>query len=222
MISLREAMKRAIGLVVLKTADELAQGICTICHEKYVGLALDCKCTNYGKASAEIRGERGAALVMALMALMLITVMALALMVLGMQQIAISANWRDYTRALYAAEAGTESGVAALRGILDGAGNALPDQAALNAIGPPVLSDVMFTSYSVALLVPNHACPPPDGCITGPGRFSGNSAEKAVYVIRATAEVRRARATVSQEVRYIHNHSNGNHAVVLKGRWSQS
>jgi len=169
-----------------------------------------------------MRNERGFALVMSLFALMLITVMALALMVLGMQQIAIAMNWRDHTRALYAAEAGTESGIAALRGILDGAGNALPDQAALAAIAPPALVDVVFTSYSVVLLVPDHACPPPDGCVTGPGQFSGNSAEKAVYVIRATAEVRRARATVSQEVRYIHNHSNGNHAVVLRGRWSQS
>ncbi len=49
----------AVGIVVLAilafrfrklTRREIeVAGICNICHEKYIGPALDCRCTNYGR-----------------------------------------------------------------------------------------------------------------------------------------------------------------------------
>ena len=39
----------ALGSVLLREAQNTAAGRCNICGEQYVGMALDCKCTNWGK-----------------------------------------------------------------------------------------------------------------------------------------------------------------------------
>ncbi|PYN31840.1 MAG: hypothetical protein DMD98_15625, partial [Candidatus Rokuibacteriota bacterium] len=62
--------------------------------------------------------ERGAALVMTLLVLVILTAFGLTLAALGMTEVAISSNWRDYSKDFYAAEAGLESGVVALRNLL--------------------------------------------------------------------------------------------------------
>src|SRR6266513_5989513 len=61
--------------------------------------------------------ERGAALVMTLLVLVILTAFGLTLAALGMTEVAISSNWRDYTKDFYAAEAGVENGVVALRNL---------------------------------------------------------------------------------------------------------
>lgn len=65
------------------------------------------------------RSERGSALVLSLLALLVLTVLGLSLVGLGMTEFTISTNWKDYTRTFYAAEAATESGIVTLRNQLN-------------------------------------------------------------------------------------------------------
>ncbi len=44
-----KAAVAALGLVVLKDCRDIAEGRCNICGHQYVGLAMDCKCTNWGR-----------------------------------------------------------------------------------------------------------------------------------------------------------------------------
>jgi Tfp pilus assembly protein PilX len=78
------------------------------------------------------RSERGSALVLSLLALLVLTVLGLSLVGLGMTEFAISTNWKDYTRTFYAAEAATESGIVTLRNQLNL--NPTPTQAQLCAM----------------------------------------------------------------------------------------
>lgn len=45
----RRVYNLALGSVLLREAQNTAAGRCNICGEQYVGMALDCKCTNWGK-----------------------------------------------------------------------------------------------------------------------------------------------------------------------------
>ena len=45
----RKAYNLVLGSVLLREAQNTAAGRCNICGEQYVGMALDCKCTNWGK-----------------------------------------------------------------------------------------------------------------------------------------------------------------------------
>jgi hypothetical protein len=49
--AVRKATVMAVGKVLLREANLLLEGRCNICKEKYVGLAQDCRCTNYGRPS---------------------------------------------------------------------------------------------------------------------------------------------------------------------------
>lgn len=40
-----------VGRAVLRAYDRMMAGYCNICEEKYVGVAQDCRCTNYGRPS---------------------------------------------------------------------------------------------------------------------------------------------------------------------------
>jgi len=93
--------------------------------------------------------ERGAALVMTLLVLVILTAFGLTLAALGMTEVAISSNWRDYSKDFYAAEAGLESGVVALRNLL--AATPAPTQAQLNTIAAPALNDsrMNFSAYTI-------------------------------------------------------------------------
>jgi type IV pilus assembly PilX-like protein len=107
-----------------------------------------------------VSSERGAALVMTLLVLVILTAFGLTLAALGMTEVAISSNWRDYSKDFYAAEAGLESGVVALRGLLSTTQPPLTaslTQAQLNGIAtPPTLSDsrMTFSAYSMTPVSP--------------------------------------------------------------------
>jgi Tfp pilus assembly protein PilX len=110
--------------------------------------------TRLRTARAVARSERGAALVMALLILIAITTFGLTLIGLGMTEVAISTNWRDYTRDFYAAEAGLESGVVGLRALL--ASTPQPTQKQLNQIAAPTLTTAgpTYNTYSITPLAP--------------------------------------------------------------------
>ena len=79
--------------------------------------------------------ERGAALVMTLLVLVILTAFGLTLVALGTSEVAMSSNWRDYSKDFYAAEAALESGVVGLRNLLPA--TPTPTQAQLNTIATP-------------------------------------------------------------------------------------
>ena len=45
----REIYRAALGAVILNDCRDVAEGRCNICGHQYVGLAMDCKCTNWGE-----------------------------------------------------------------------------------------------------------------------------------------------------------------------------
>jgi hypothetical protein len=112
------------------------------------------------RARTIVSSERGAALVMTLLVLIILTAFGLTLAALGVTEVAISSNWRDYSKDFYAAEAALESGVVALRGLLSTAPPPLTAalaQAQLNGIAtPPTLNDsrMTFSAYSIAPVSP--------------------------------------------------------------------
>jgi hypothetical protein len=107
------------------------------------------------RARTIVSSERGAALVMTLLVLVILTAFGLTLAALGMTEVAISSNWRDYSKDFYAAEAALESGVVALRNLL--VSSPAPAQAQLNTIAtPPTLGDsrITFGAYSITPVTP--------------------------------------------------------------------
>ena len=111
-------------------------------------------------AHVAARSERGAALVMTLLVLVVLTAFGLTLIGLGLTEVAISTNWRDYTKDFYAAEAALENGVVGLRNLLDSTPQ--PTQAQLNLITAglttPTLTDpgLTFGAYSITALAPSY------------------------------------------------------------------
>jgi hypothetical protein len=107
-------------------------------------------------ASATIASsERGAALVVTLLVLVVLTAFGLTLVALGTTEVAMSSNWRDYSKDFYAAEAALESGVVALRNLLPT--TPTPTQAQLNTIAtPPTLRDsrLTFGAYTITPATP--------------------------------------------------------------------
>ena len=62
--------------------------------------------------------ERGSALPLAMIVMLLCSILGFTLVAMGMTEMQISGSWKQYSAAFYAAEAGIESGVVALRTIL--------------------------------------------------------------------------------------------------------
>jgi len=113
--------------------------------------------------------ERGAALVMTLLVLVILTAFGLTLVALGTSEVAMSSNWRDYSKDFYAAEAALESGVVGLRNLLPA--TPTPTQAQLNTIAtPPTLSDsrLTFGAYTITA-----ASPAPNRQTFAAGPYSG-------------------------------------------------
>lgn len=150
---------------------------------------------------ALITSERGTALPLALLTLLLFTVLGFSLVTLGMTEASIGWNWKGYSRAFYGAEAGLEAGVVGLRSIL--ATTPAPTSTQLSGITAPTLSTpgLSFTAYSVAPALAGGASfrmPLPAG------PFGGLSGIATDY--RITSQVTAAtggKANLSQVVRFV-------------------
>ncbi len=95
------------------------------------------------------RGQRGSALPLALLSMLLLSVLGFALVTLGQTETTIAGNWRSYSAAFYGADAGIESGIVGLRALLIGTPS--PSTAQLNAITQPTLNNtaLSFQAYSI-------------------------------------------------------------------------
>ena len=95
------------------------------------------------------RAQEGSALPLALLAMLLLSVLGFALVTLGQSETTIAGNWRSYSAALYGADAGIESGIVGLRGLLNSTPN--PSTSQVNAIGAPTLNNtsLTFLTYTI-------------------------------------------------------------------------
>jgi hypothetical protein len=93
--------------------------------------------------------QEGSALPLALLTMLLLSVLGFALMTLGQSETTIAGNWRSYSAAFYGADAGIESGIVGLRGLL--AGTPSPTTAELNAISYPTLNNTSLTFQTYAI-----------------------------------------------------------------------
>ncbi len=116
-------------------------------------------------AIRDLRGaERGAALPLALLGLLMISVLGFTLVTLGTTEVTVSTNWKAYSTAFYGAETGIASGATQLRNLLGQTPN--PNLAQITA---PTLSDpnlklatfsvtqLNLTPYQTTLTVPQYA-----------------------------------------------------------------
>src|SRR5205809_1450843 len=111
--------------------------------------------TSVARLSHDFRSERGSLLPLAMIAMLLFSVLGFTLVAMGTTELTISGSWKQYSAAFYGAEAGVESAVVTLRGLL--AGTPTPTNADLAAITAPTLPDpkLTFTAFSVTRVVPN-------------------------------------------------------------------
>lgn len=150
---------------------------------------------------SSVASQRGSALPVALLTLLLLTGMGFALVTLGMTETTIAGNWRAYSTAFYGAEAGLESGVVGLRALLASTPKPTPGQ--LATITAPTLSNpkLSFVAYSVAPAQvggPTYAAPMPSGA------FGGLTGLTTDYMV--TSQVRAdngTRANLTQTIRYV-------------------
>jgi hypothetical protein len=146
--------------------------------------------------------QRGAALPLAMIVMLLCSILGFTLVAMGMTEMQISGSWKQYSAAFYAAEGGIESGVVALRTIL--ASTPTPTAAQLSGITAPALSDpkLSFVNYSVAWVVPTPPNSYPTTFTSGP--YAGFSGQVIDYLI--TSEVRGdngTRARLTQILRQV-------------------
>lgn len=162
-------------------------------------------------------GERGFALIGALFALMLITMMGMSLIVLGQIERATSANWVTYTQLFYAAEAGTESGTVQLRDLL--AGTPAPTQAALDALQSPSLTDPGMTTSLVVTVQTVQDCEHFISCFPGANNQAGIPGRLTTYRVQARAQTLAGFGTVTHELHHFVA-TNGPFTALVRGRWN--
>jgi len=153
------------------------------------------------KTFRAVDGERGSALVLSLFTLLIMSVLGLALLSLGMTEFNIATNWKDYNQALYAAEAGLESGFVSLRTLF--ANSPFPADEALAGITQPALTGygLNFTTFSVAR---DRATPPFSYQTTiGAGPYQGLSGIVTDYRINSQVTAPQgSRVNLTQMVQY--------------------
>jgi hypothetical protein len=96
-----------------------------------------------------MRDEEGSALPLALLAMLLLSVLGFALVTLGQSETTIAGNWRSYSAAFYGADAGVESGIVGLRGLLNTTPN--PTTSQLNTLVAPTLNNTSLTFQTYAI-----------------------------------------------------------------------
>jgi len=155
--------------------------------------------TSLARLRHDFHSERGSVLPLAMIAMLLFSVLGFTLVAMGTTELTISGSWKQYSAAFYGAEAGVESGVVALRGLI--AGTPTPTNAELAAIIAPILPDpkLNFTTFAVTRVVPAPPYSYPTTFTTGP--YAGFSGQVTDYLI--TSEVRGDKGTRSRQTQIL-------------------
>jgi hypothetical protein len=149
-----------------------------------------------------IREQRGVVLIVAMLVLAVLSVLGLAFLTTARTEDTIAANYRNHTAAFYAAEAGTESGVASLKALLRG--NPTPTDVQLAGLVAPALTDPSYTFD--AFQVQRVRTVPPYAYRTtlSGGAYSGLFAWTTDYVVTASVTgPRGSRARLTQKIQHV-------------------
>lgn len=134
--------------------------------------------------------------------MVVLTMLGMAVVGTALTETSISANWRDQTKAFYAAEAGLESGFAKLKALLGTTPN--PDDptiAALDTSARPTLSDPRFSFNTFTV---RRVRPTSHSTVMDSGSYKGLRAFTTDY--KVTSEVtgpKGSRAKLSQVIQYM-------------------
>ncbi len=146
-----------------------------------------------------VKQERGAVLVISLLVMTVLLVQGLAFLAIANTEDTIASNFRNYTQAFYAAEAGLESGLVDLRDLL--AANSNPLDAQLAVLAPPALTD---TNYTFDAFQVGRIRPTPYSTTIASGPYAGLVAQTTDYQITAQVSGPRAsRARLNQVVQHL-------------------
>ncbi|MFQ5658266.1 MAG: PilX N-terminal domain-containing pilus assembly protein, partial [Candidatus Methylomirabilales bacterium] len=150
------------------------------------------------RKSYKVMEERGVVLILSLLVMTVLSVLGLAFLATARTEDTIASNYRNHTAAFYAAEAGLESQVASLKGIL---GGGLPTAAQLTAIVPAALTD---PSYAFdAFQVRQVRTTPYNSTITN-GPYVGLNAQFTPFEVTASVTgPRGSRANLRQVINYV-------------------
>ncbi len=150
-----------------------------------------------------LRSQRGSAAVVALFALLGLSILGLSLLTVASTDFNIARNWRDYTQTLYAADAGAEAGASTLRALVQTSPS--PQDSDLAAIVAPTLSDANLTFQSFQVRRQRAAAPYAYSTTLASGPFTGLSALVTDYVVTASVlnAASGATSTVSQGLQYV-------------------
>jgi type IV pilus assembly protein PilX len=149
-----------------------------------------------------MKGQRGIVLIVSLLVLTVLSVLGLAFLATARTEDTIASNYRNHTAAFYAAEAGTEAGVAALKALLQGTPN--PTDLQLAGLVAPALTNPNYTFDT--LLVSRVRTVPPYSYQTtiASGAYAGLVARTTDYTVTASVTgPRGSRARLTQRVQHV-------------------
>ncbi len=149
-----------------------------------------------------IREERGVVLIVALLVLAVLSVLGLAFLTTARTEDTIAANYRNHTAAFYAAEAGTESGIATLKALLRG--NPTPTDAQLAGLVAPALTDPNYAFNAFRVQRVRTVLPYSYRTTLSGGAYTGLFAWTTDYVVTASVTgPRGSQARLSQKVQHV-------------------
>ncbi|MCI0484307.1 MAG: PilX N-terminal domain-containing pilus assembly protein [candidate division NC10 bacterium] len=149
-----------------------------------------------------IREQRGIVLVIAMLVMAILSILGLAFLMTAQTEDAIATNYRNHTAAFYAAEAGVESGIVSLRGLLGG--NPIPTDAQLTAIVPAALTDPGYTFNAFQVRRVRTVAPYSYQTTLTTGAYAGLMAWTTDYEVTATVTgPRGSQARVTQKIQHV-------------------
>jgi len=152
------------------------------------------------------RGPRGAALAACMLLLALLLLLSLGLLGISQKENAIATNDVNIVRALYAAEAGLESGFQQLRGLVANNGGVVTDAQLATIAAPTLTTESVSSRFTITLQMQrgNPAGAPPYTTTLDSGAYRQLRATVQDYLLTSTATYaqQNVNTTLSQVVQY--------------------
>ncbi len=149
-----------------------------------------------------ITEQRGIVLILSLLVMTVLSILGLAFLTTARTENTVASNYRNHTQAFYAAEAGTESGVASLKALL--AANPAPADADLAVLAPRALTDPSYTFDAFQVERVRATQPYEYQTTLTSSAYAGLNALTTDYRITATASgPRGSRARLTQTINYM-------------------
>ncbi len=151
-----------------------------------------------------LRCQRGAALVLCFVSLLLLSIMGLGLLAVAASDFAVARNWADYSAAFYAAEAGLETGRAGLWALLSSTPSPSDSDLAGLTASPPTFSNPALSFSLFQVQRGRTPAPYTYAMVLASGPWAGLQGLVTPYLVRSTVtSTSGARADLTQGVQYV-------------------